>query len=255
MQAINSRLQKTAFGLVKEANNAGGTGQYALNSYAFHPKSLINSLQSFLNNADTKKIESLFVDGKDEEKETLNPLLNNNTDEKVKRKRVLISSDYKTAFKVKQVFDVYYELNQSHWYTKQYESKKFKQFIQTNIADLSQRYSNGVIYLAPPVQKVPKVKKITDEDDEDEEEYLQHQQIQRTYKLNKWKYSLFNKANVHLIKEEVPSPVKIPPQPNITKPFYPPQEAVKVAPKTTPISKAQTPKPELHLMTFENKNQ
>jgi hypothetical protein len=163
-------LQKTAFALVKEANNAGGTGQYALNSYAFYPKSLINSLQSFIQNAETKKIESLFVDGKDEDKEISNPLLINNTDEKVKRKRVLISSDYKTAFKVKQVFDVYYELNQSHWYTKNYDSKKFKQFIQTNLAELGQRYSNGVIYLAPPVQKVPKLKKPTEEDEEDDDE-------------------------------------------------------------------------------------
>lgn len=169
---------------------------------------MINTLQTFIQNADAKKIESLFVDGKDEEKEVTNPLLMMNTDEKVRRKRVLISSDYKTAFKVKKVFDVYYELNQSHWYTKNYDSKKFKQFIQTNLAELGQRYSNGVIYLAAPVQKVPKVKKPNEEDEEDDEEYLLNQQTKRTYKINKWKYSLFNKANALLIKEEAPSPVK-----------------------------------------------
>jgi hypothetical protein len=33
------------------------------------------------------------------------------------RKRVLISSDYRTALKEKYIFDVYFELNQSRWIT------------------------------------------------------------------------------------------------------------------------------------------
>ena len=37
--------------------------------------------------------------------------------DKVKRKRVLISSDFRTALKYKNIFDVYFELNQSHWVT------------------------------------------------------------------------------------------------------------------------------------------
>ena len=69
------------------------------------------------------------------------------------------------------------------------------------------------------MKKIPKVKKPTEEDEEDDEEYLLNQQIQRTYKVNKWKYSLFNKANVHLIKEEAPqiSPVKNTLQNTLTK--------------------------------------
>lgn len=31
--------------------------------------------------------------------------------EKVRRKRVLLSSDYRTAFKKKSIFEVYFELN------------------------------------------------------------------------------------------------------------------------------------------------
>ena len=129
IQSINQRLHKTAFGLVKEANNAGGTGQYALNSYAFHSRSLINTLCNFMPGFDRTKVESILIEAKEAELEAANPLLITNTEEKVRRKRVLISSDYKTAFKVKNIFDVYYELNQSRWCTDKIQNKKFKQGI------------------------------------------------------------------------------------------------------------------------------
>jgi len=60
---------------------------------------------------DRTKIESIFIEAKEAELEAANPLLNTNTEEKVRRKRVLISSDYKSAYKVQNIFDVYFELN------------------------------------------------------------------------------------------------------------------------------------------------
>lgn len=62
---------------------------------------------------DIAKIETIFIDKKEQELDTQNPLFNIhlNTDEKVRRKRVLISSDFKSAYKVKNIFDVYFELN------------------------------------------------------------------------------------------------------------------------------------------------
>jgi hypothetical protein len=158
---------------VKEANNAGGTGQYALNSYAFHSRSLINTLCSFMPGFDRTKIESIFIEAKEAELEAANPLLITNTEEKVRRKRVLISSDYKTAYKVKNIFDVYYELNQSRWCTEKIQNKKFKQATQAAISDLSQRYQIGV-YLQQPAQKKLIAKKIcaTESEDYDEEEQV-----------------------------------------------------------------------------------
>jgi hypothetical protein len=78
---------------------------------------------------DRAKVESIFIEAKEAELEAANPLLITNTEEKVRRKRVLISSDYKTAYKVKNIFDVYYELNQSRWCTEKIQNKKFKQGI------------------------------------------------------------------------------------------------------------------------------
>jgi hypothetical protein len=51
-----------------------------------------------------------------EEKEVESPFLgmyssNDPAIEKVKRKRVLVSTDFKTAFRIKRVFNVFYELN------------------------------------------------------------------------------------------------------------------------------------------------
>ena len=130
MQKINSQLQATGNALTKEAQNSGGTGQYQLNSYAFHPKSLVTTLNRFLSSSVEKhKIESLFVDLRELEKEQEQPYLglysSNDPNDKVRRKRVLISSDYSTAFKVKKIFSVYFELNQSRWLTENSQTKKF----------------------------------------------------------------------------------------------------------------------------------
>jgi hypothetical protein len=82
----------------------------------------------FLNQAvDRKKVEHIFVDLRDE-KDVESPFLgmySNNDIEKVKRKRSLISSDFKTSFRVKKVFNIYFELNQSRWNTENTKSRKF----------------------------------------------------------------------------------------------------------------------------------
>ena len=101
------------------------------------------------------RIEALFVENPEKEQETgltfSLPMYNSNeVMDKVKRKRVLISSDFKTAFRVNRIFDVFFELNQSRWCTEKTKSKKFTAFIKDNITDLSQRYNVGPIYLAPP---------------------------------------------------------------------------------------------------------
>lgn len=48
MQKINLQMFNLTQSLAKEASNAGGTGQYAINSYAFYSKSLINTLGMLL---------------------------------------------------------------------------------------------------------------------------------------------------------------------------------------------------------------
>lgn len=62
------------------------------------------------------RIESLFTEARETEKdlELMQISMLHTTSElmdKVKRKRVLISSDFKSAFKAKHIFDVYAELN------------------------------------------------------------------------------------------------------------------------------------------------
>jgi hypothetical protein len=60
----------------------------------------------------------LFVDTKESEMEAAYlAVYSGDPLDKVKRKRVLISSDFRTALKYKNIFDVYFELNQSHWVT------------------------------------------------------------------------------------------------------------------------------------------
>jgi tRNA(Ile)-lysidine synthase TilS/MesJ len=123
----------------------------------------------------------------------------NDVGEKAKRKRVLISSDFKTAYKVSNIFDVYFELNQSRWCTEKSQSKKFKAFIKDNLNKLSQQYNGAPIYHpAPTFSKKQKI--VSLESDEDEEE-IQHREMCRKRKINKWKYSLANKDNWHTISE------------------------------------------------------
>jgi hypothetical protein len=116
--------------------------------------------------------------------------------EKVRRKRVLISSDFKTAYKVTKIFDVYFELNQSRWCTEKSQSNKFKAFIKDNVHKLGQNYSGPPIHHpAPTFSKKPKIVSLDSEEDEEE---IQHREMCRKRKINKWKYSLANKDNWHI---------------------------------------------------------
>jgi hypothetical protein len=65
---------------------------------------------------DKGRIEAIFVEISDKEQDLgtsfMLPMYSNNeVVDKVKRKRVLISSDFKTAYRVSKIFDVYFELN------------------------------------------------------------------------------------------------------------------------------------------------
>ena len=80
-------------------------GSYHLNSYAFHSKSLINTLMTVLPMAvDKRYVEKIFLDhiGTDND---LNHIHSDVTD-KI-RKRVLLSANYATAFKVKHAVEVF----------------------------------------------------------------------------------------------------------------------------------------------------
>jgi hypothetical protein len=49
--------------MTHEAQTAGGSGHYPLNSYAFHPRALVNTLGLFLGKYVTQsKIEEIFTD-------------------------------------------------------------------------------------------------------------------------------------------------------------------------------------------------
>lgn len=76
--------------------------------------------------------------------------------EKVIRKRVLLSSDYRTALKKKSIFEVYFELNQSHWVTDANQCLKHRKLIQKTLQDLATKYENGVVYKAPPKREKKK---------------------------------------------------------------------------------------------------
>lgn len=86
------------------------------------------------------KIEGLFTDVKEKESEyeapSLNLLVSNEAAEKVRRKRVLISSDFRTAYKVKHVLEVYAELNQNRWCTERVKHLRFRRAIADAVADL-----------------------------------------------------------------------------------------------------------------------
>jgi hypothetical protein len=52
--------------LAKEAQNASSTGQYALNSYAYHPKPLVQTLHRMIGTTvERSRIEQIFVDVKE----------------------------------------------------------------------------------------------------------------------------------------------------------------------------------------------
>ena len=58
MQKINNSLIGHTTSLAKEAANAGGTGQYALNSYAFYPPALATCLHLFMmSGLDKQRVE------------------------------------------------------------------------------------------------------------------------------------------------------------------------------------------------------
>ena len=98
--------------MTKDASyNNPGAG-YVLNSYAFHCKSLISVLQSYLPPGfDKSKIESIFTEVITNENHHNDILLLSETTEKI-RKRVLISSTFATALKVKHVLRIFRELRQ-----------------------------------------------------------------------------------------------------------------------------------------------
>lgn len=63
---------------------------------------------------DRGRIDSLFMEQKDINQEHDMPVLSLHTYQEISdkvRKRVLISSDYRSAFKVKSILEVYIELN------------------------------------------------------------------------------------------------------------------------------------------------
>jgi len=80
-------------------------------------------------------------------------LYSSDTFEKVRRKRVLLSSDYRTALKVKQIYDVYFELNQSHWVTEPVLCTSFKRFCNKTLIELQNKYECGVVYKTAPTPK------------------------------------------------------------------------------------------------------
>lgn len=98
--------------------------------------------------------------------------------DKVRRKRVLISSDFRTAYRKKNIYDVFVELNQSNWVTDQANSNAFKKFYQRMMHELSAKYENGIVYKQPPsVKKRKSIEPRSAEDcdlDEDEEQRLKN---------------------------------------------------------------------------------
>lgn len=127
---------------------------------------------------DKAKVESLFVDVRDKEADEqafLGVYSGSDGLDKVRRKRVLISSDYRTALKKKSIFDVYFELNQSHWITEQVPCVAFRRFTTKTLQELAQKYENGLVYKSAPVVKKKKPEPKSsyyDEYELDEEEEL-----------------------------------------------------------------------------------
>ena len=96
MQKINAKLHTVQDAFGREAVHASGQGQYQLNSYAFYPKSILNSVQHLTGKAVSfNRRELLSVS---EESDFMH------LDEKLKRKRILVSADYNTAQRIKSIF-------------------------------------------------------------------------------------------------------------------------------------------------------
>lgn len=115
-------------------------------------------------------------------------------DGKVRRKRVLISSDFRSALKKRQIFDVYQELNQSQWIADVKPDLKLKRFLAKQLGELATKYSDIVYKPAPVIKKKKQV-----EDDYDSDEEARHKR-RAIYQQAKHKYSLFNPNNVHYTK-------------------------------------------------------
>ena len=105
---INRTMQSAAGIATKDAQTNTPGQNYALNSYAFHSRQLINTLSTFLPAGfDKSKVESIFVEisTNDNMHHPEFLLFSENTD-KI-RKRVLISSTFATAYRTKHVFKIF----------------------------------------------------------------------------------------------------------------------------------------------------
>lgn len=94
-----------------------------------------------------------------------------------KRKRVLISNDFKNAFKRKNIYDVFQEIDQASWRLK----STAKRLQPDPLAVILSRYE--ICYKPKPKYAKDKSKRLT-------------------YKKNKYKYSLFNPQNVHIVGQK-----------------------------------------------------
>lgn len=98
---INRGMQAAASQYSKEAQ-ASSFGSVTLNSYAFHSKNLMNSLHAILPTSEKKRVEQLFIDPVEPATVHAPSSVYADPTDKI-RKRVLLSSNYATAFKVKHV--------------------------------------------------------------------------------------------------------------------------------------------------------
>lgn len=128
--------------------------------------------------------------------------------DKVRRKRVLISSDYRSAFKRKQIFDVYYELNQSNWVTEANPCLKAKKYYSKVLAELAQKYEHGIVHIKQPAKrdkkKLLKLEKFLDNPDnnvDDSDELRMRNNY--NYQMRKHTYSLFNPKNAVISSEPI----------------------------------------------------
>lgn len=81
---------------------------------------------------------------------------NDPTVDKVKRKRVLVSSDFKTGFRIKRVFNLFYELNQSSWTPDSTKHNKFLKFFVNTMTDLHKKYDGPAFFNCPVKLKIKK---------------------------------------------------------------------------------------------------
>lgn len=72
----------------------------------------MQAIQLFIPYLDKSKIEQIFVDIKEKElDDAFLGVYAADPNDKVRRKRVLISSDFRTALRKKYIYDVFVELN------------------------------------------------------------------------------------------------------------------------------------------------